>query len=157
MTSSRKRAEDMSCSLATTAVRCGSATVASLVVTALVLTGCGGGADGDGQYQISDSGWEYLVIDGDDVVHVEPSRDAFLDAIDSLDDGKVDTTAEYANKTGTLNDARDTVIWSHGDDDLIEIADDMVTLDDETYLEYHSEQAKAVSEKEIEDWHHYND
>lgn len=142
---------------ARTAVRSASATAASLAVTAVVLTGCGGGAGGDGQYQISDSGWEYLIIDGDEVVHVQPSRDSFLDAIDALDDGGVDPSAEYADKTGTLNDARDTVVWSDGDDDSIQIADDMVTLDDETYLEYDSEQAKATREKEIEDWHHYND
>lgn len=133
------------------------ATSASLAAVALLLAGCSGGSGGGGLYQDSELGWEYMLVTGDEVVHVNPTRENLLDSIDDLDHGDVDRDAEYVEDTGTLNDAGDTVIWSDGDDDAIEIADDMVRWDGTVFISYDSNQATATRAVEIEDWHEHND
>lgn len=130
---------------------------AALATAVMALTGCSGGSDGSGVYQSSESGWDYVQIDGDSVVTIDPKRTDFPQAIEDMEKGDVDLEASYIGEKGTLNDARDTVVWDDGGDDPIEIADDMIRLDGEAFIALDSDQAKAAREKELADWHEDND
>lgn len=130
---------------------------AAVATAVMALTGCSGGSDGSGLYQSSGSAWDYVQIDGDSVVTIDPKRADFPQAIEDMETGDVDPAASYIGQTGTLNDARDTVIWDDGGDDPIEIADDMIRLDGDAYIALDSDQAKAAREKELADWHKHND
>lgn len=132
------------------------ATATVLAVPALILAGCGGSSAGD-VYQASEDAWSYVIVDGDSVLYLAPTRDTLLQAVDDLDSGSVEPDAAYVEDTGTINEAGDTVIWSDGDDAPIEVAEDMVRLDDEVYISYDSEQATSSREETVADWHEYND
>lgn len=130
---------------------------AAVATAVMALTACSGGSDGSGLYQSSESGWDYVQIDGDSVVTIDPERADFPQAIEDMEKGDVDLEASYIGEKGTLNEARDTVIWDGGGDDPIEITDDMIRLDGDAYIALDSDQAKAAREKELADWHKQND
>lgn len=141
------------------------ATVAGLAAGALMLTGCGGGDDtpggasdgggetGDvGAYQEAGSGYKYLRVDGDTVQMINPNGDSLLAAIEDIESGDIPEDpedAEYELTIGTVNDAGDTVIWQDGDDDPISIADDMVEVDHEVFIDFDAEQSVAEREEAI--------
>lgn len=121
----------------------------------LTLAGCSGGtgASGATQYQNVGSAYDQLVIDGDQVIYLTTSADHVVDMLKITDAGDIDPDGEYVKDVGQLNEARDTVIWSDGDDDPIEIADDMVRLTDPSagsdsavYIRYDDD--RAVNERE---------
>lgn len=122
----------------------------------LVLSGCSG-SGGSGLYQSSESAWDYVLVDGDSVVTIDPKRNDFPQAVEDMEKGDVDLGAGYIGDKGTLNEARDTVVWDGGGDDPIEIADDMIRLNGDAYVAFDSDQAKSARETEVADWHEDND
>lgn len=132
-----------------TATRLRIAAVAAVLAAGVVaLTGCAGGVGTSGatQYQNAETSYEQLVIDGDQVIYLTTGAEHIVDLIAVTDKGEIDPDGQYVKEIGTLNEARDTVVWSDGDDDSIQIEDDMVRLDDEIYIPY--EDDRAASERE---------
>jgi hypothetical protein len=122
--------------------------VCLVVGFALLLTACSGSSGGT--YQDA-AGWSYLRIESDTAVLIDPSCEDIAQAIEDMEAGEPDPGAGYDMMVGTLNDARDTVVWQDGSDDAIEIADDMVRLDDEVYVAYGTEDAKAARDGNLVD------
>lgn len=134
------------------------AAAAALAAGVIALSGCTAGGTGSAasQYQSSESAYDQLVIDGDEVVLLSAGADHVVDMLQITDAGDIDPDGEYVEDVGQLNAARDTVIWSDGDDDPIEISDDMVRLSDpnadrdsDVYIRYDDERAATERERVI--------
>lgn len=121
--------------------------VALALAAAISLTACSG--SGIQLYQEAGGGWQYLRIDGDEVKFVEPSCDTILQGVSDIESGKTDPNIDYNLQIGSLTEARDTVIWSDGEDDPIEIADDLVSLNGRAFIDYRSEQAESLRKEAL--------
>ncbi|WP_307297528.1 hypothetical protein [Microbacterium natoriense] len=132
--------------------------MATLAAGVIALSGCTAGSTGSAatQYQNSESAYDQLVIVGDQVIYLTTSADHVVDMLKLTDAGDIDPEGEYVEDVGQLNEARDTVIWSDGDDDPIEITDDMIRLtdpnagsDSAVYIRYDDERASTERERVI--------